>query len=245
MYYYLLTIQYDGTDFCGWAKQKGQSTIQGEIESAINRVARNSTFRLVGASKTDAGVHANDQKAWLELNFQPNSLGFLTALNNALPRGIKIISMVAIDQSFRVRNCVQKTYHYNINLKTQDVFLNRYYFQPKRPLDLKKLKTALELFVGEHDFTNFSGLKDFELTSINPVRAINSITLTEVEGVLKIEFKAKGFIRYQIRMIVGAALAYATNKVDLTKIKAALLRTGSKLPFMAKPEGLTLFAIEY
>ncbi|QEH62293.1 tRNA pseudouridine synthase A [Spiroplasma chinense] len=245
MNYYLFTIEYDGTDFCGWAKQKGQSTIQGEIESALSRVARNSTFRVVGASKTDSGVHANDQKAWVELDFKPNLPGFLKALNNALPLGINIKNAKEIEQSYRVRNCIQKTYHYNLNFGDDDVFKNRYWFKPKYHIDLDKLTDCLELFVGYHDFKNFSGLKGEEFNIIESKRIVDEIKIVTIGELVKIVFKAKGFIRYQIRMMMGAALAYATGKTDLNTVKDVLNCKREKLPFMAEAKGLTLYNIQY
>ncbi|AOG60788.1 tRNA pseudouridine synthase A [Spiroplasma helicoides] len=245
MFYYLFAIEYDGTDFCGWAKQKHQSTIQGEIEKAISIVARNSTFRIVGASKTDSGVHAKDQKAWVELDFKPNLEGFLNAMNSCLPIGIKINKIEAIEKSFRVRNCIQKTYHYQINLAKPNVFLNRYYFQPKFKIDIEKIKIALKLFLGEHDFINFSGLKGKELELIETKRKIDSIECVLEKDIFKIIFKAKGFIRYQIRSIVGACIAYSQGKTTLEEIQMALDCKRDKLPYMANPEGLTLYKIEY
>ncbi|QBQ08108.1 tRNA pseudouridine synthase A [Spiroplasma gladiatoris] len=245
MYYYLFTIEYDGTDFCGWAKQKNQSTIQGEIETAISVVARNSVFRVVGASKTDSGVHAKDQKAWIELNFKPNISGFLNALNKALPLGIKIKEAIQIEKNFRVRNCVKKVYHYQISLKPKNVFLNRYWFFSNLNYDLKKLDQALNLFIGEHNFKNFSGLKGKELELINTIRKIDSISVKQENDDIIIIFKAKGFIRYQIRSIVGACLAYACGKTTLEIIKNVLDLKLEKLPYMANPEGLILYKINY
>ncbi|QHX36982.1 tRNA pseudouridine(38-40) synthase TruA [Spiroplasma sp. BIUS-1] len=245
MYYYLFTIQYDGTDFCGWAKQKGQPTIQGELELAISRVARNSVFRVVGASKTDSGVHAFDQKAWIELNFQPNVEGFLKALNRSLPLGIQVTNVEEISKDFRVRNCKEKTYEYKINLGQNNVFENRFYYLPKKALDLDKLKESLGLFVGTHDFFNFSGLKTEEKEMIETLRTINSIESDLNDDIFKITFKAKGFIRYQIRMIIGACLAYSLDKIDLDKIKRVLNLEEDKMPFIANPEGLMLKKIKY
>ncbi|WP_338984865.1 tRNA pseudouridine(38-40) synthase TruA [Spiroplasma endosymbiont of Diplazon laetatorius] len=245
MFYYLFTIQYDGTDFCGWAKQNGQSTIQGEIEASISRVARNSIFRVVGASKTDSGVHALDQKAWVELNFQPNVEGFLKALNRSLPLGIQVTNVEEINKDFRVRNCKEKTYEYKINVGSNNVFENRFYFLPKKEINLEKMKEALNLFVGEHDFFNFSGLKKEETESIATIREIKSIDSFLQDDIFTITFKGKGFIRYQIRMIVGACLAYATGKIDLKKIKNFLELKQEKMPFIANPEGLLLKKINY
>ncbi|WP_339033982.1 tRNA pseudouridine(38-40) synthase TruA [Spiroplasma endosymbiont of Cantharis rufa] len=245
MYYYLLTIEYDGTDFCGWAKQNRQLTIQGEIEKSIAKVAKNSIFRIVGASKTDSGVHANDQKAWVELNFKPNIDGFLKALNRSLTLGIQVKDMIPISKEFRVRNCKEKIYEYKINLGKNNVFENRYYFLPKNSLNILKLKEALSLFVGNHDFLNFSGLKNEEVDLIKTKRKINSIECDLNNDLFLITFKAKGFIRYQIRMIVGACIAYSLNKISLKKIINVLELKEEKMPYIANPEGLILKKIIY
>ncbi|ALD66815.1 tRNA pseudouridine(38-40) synthase TruA [Spiroplasma cantharicola] len=245
MYYYLLTIEYDGTDFCGWAKQNRQRTIQGEIEKSIAKVAKNSIFRLVGASKTDSGVHAEDQKAWVELNFKPNIDGFLKALNRSLPLGIQVKDMNPIKKEFRVRNCKEKTYEYRINLGKNNVFENRHYFLAKNFLDIKKIKEALNLFVGNHDFLNFSGIKIEEIDLIKTKRKINSIECQLNDDIFFITFKAKGFIRYQIRMIVGACLAYSLGKITLDKIVNVLKLREAKMPYIANPEGLILKKITY
>ncbi|AGR41583.1 tRNA pseudouridine(38-40) synthase TruA [Spiroplasma taiwanense] len=245
MNYYLFTIEYDGTDFYGWAKQKNQPTIQGEIEKAISKVARNSKFRIVGASKTDSGVHAKDQKAWVELNFKPNILGFLSALNKTLPLGITIKKIKEINKDFRVRNCRKKTYIYVIKLKETNVFENRFYFFANYEINVFKLKEALDLFIGKHNFLNFSGLKKQELEMIETIRTIDFLNLETFKNKLNITFQAKGFIRYQIRMIMGACLAYSRDKITLKDIKDTLELKRQKLPFIANPEGLTLKKIDY
>ncbi|AHI53274.1 tRNA pseudouridine(38-40) synthase TruA [Spiroplasma culicicola] len=245
MYYFLFTIEYDGTDYCGWAKQVGQSTIQGQLEKAIAQVAPNSHYRVVGASKTDSGVHARDQKAWVELDFNPNLTGFLNAINKTLGKAIYIKDAKIIEKDFRVRSCIQKTYHYNINIGKDNVFINRFMFDYKKQMDVNKLKEAFNLFIGEHDFLNFSGLKGKELDLIETRRKITSIEVIEKEDKIKIIFKAKGFIRYQIRMMVGAALAYNENKIDLKTIEAVLDLKHQRLPYNAKPEGLVLEKIDY
>jgi len=245
VYYFLFTVQYDGTDFCGWVKQKNQVTIQGEIEKAITLVAKNSYFKLIGASKTDAGVHALNQKVWVALNFNPNISGFLRAINKILPISIRIMEMKVIKKEFKVRDCVKKTYHYQINLETEGILKNRFYFQPNYLIDVKKLKKVTKLFLGMHDFINFSGLKKADLKIIESKREITAINLKVKNKVLIIEFIAKSFIRYQIRMIVGALLAYNLNKITIQNIKDALECKRTKLPYIANSKGLTLFSIEY
>ncbi|AKU80239.1 tRNA pseudouridine(38-40) synthase TruA [Spiroplasma turonicum] len=245
MFYFLMTISYDGTDFCGWVKQKNKKTIQGELESAISKVAPNSLFKLVGASKTDSGVHALDQKVWVELNFNPNIEGFLKAINKTLPIGIKILAMESIPKSYRVRNCKYKIYKYSISFNNLDILTNRFscYIQ-KNHFDFNKLKEALNIFIGQHNFINFSGLTYLESQTINPIRKVDDINVLMNDNLIEVFFKAKGFIRYQIRMIMGASIAHALNKVSLKDIIDTLNMKKNKLPYKAEACGLMLLKIK-
>ncbi|AKX34582.1 tRNA pseudouridine synthase A [Spiroplasma litorale] len=243
MFYYLLTTAYDGTDFAGWAKQKNKKTIQGEIEKAFEKVAPNSKFRMVGASKTDSGVHAKDQKVWTELSFEPNVSGFLLAINKTLPIGIKILKMEKIEKEYRVRNCKYKIYMYSIKFNNLDISNNRFSYFSKRILDLNKLKKALKCFEGKHNFINYSGLNEAEAKEINPNRSVDKIWVKKSNDGYQIFFKAKGFIRYQIRMMMGATIAFANNKIDLNKIINVLNLKDKKMPYKAESCGLTLLKI--
>ncbi|ASP28681.1 tRNA pseudouridine synthase A [Spiroplasma corruscae] len=243
MYYFLLTIAYDGTDFSGWAKQKNKSTIQGELEKAFLKVAPNSELRLVGASKTDAGVHAFDQKVWVELSFSPNISGFLLALNKTLPIGIKIVSMSKINKEYRVRNCKYKIYKYSISNDNLNILKNRFYVYIPKQLSYRIMKKALSFFVGKHNFINFSGLTIEESKIINTVRTIQKISFIKKKNNIYIYFKAKGFIRYQIRMIMGAVIAVGLGKINLDNIKDVLDLKKIKLPYKAEAKGLALVKV--
>ncbi|WP_339020703.1 hypothetical protein [Spiroplasma endosymbiont of Atherix ibis] len=108
-----------------------------------------------------------------------------------------------------------------------------------------KLKEALNIFIGTHDFYNFSGLKIEEKQLIETKRTINSIETNLEKNIFTITFKAKGFIRYQIRMIVGASIAYSLDKTNVQKIDNVLNGKEEKMPFIANPEGLILKKIDY
>src|SRR5699024_5114983 len=107
-------------------------------------------------------------------------------------------------------------------------------------------KDALNLFIGEHDFFNFSGIKTFEKETIRTIRDINSIEVTEEQSKIHVFIKGKGFIRYQIRMIIGVAVGYAIGKVaSISDIKDVLECKKDKLKLIAPPCGLTLMNIIY
>ncbi len=240
-----MSIQYDGTNFSGWVKQTNKKTIQGELESAFSKNAK-LPVKLLGASKTDAGVHALDQKVWIELDYTPNLTGLKNTLNKALPNQIFINSIINVDNNFKVRNVKEKTYIYRLRFEKYDVFRQYYtYFWNLPKFELSKLKEVLNLFVGTHDFLNFSGLKINEIDKISPIRTINDIQTNILDSELEIIFKAKGFIRYQIRTIMGCVFAYLNNKISLQVIKETLELKHPKLPYIADAKGLTLISIDY
>jgi ribosomal protein L13 len=121
MFDFICTIQYNGKAFSGWSKQKSAKTIQGTIEKAIQRVTKNANFKTIGASKTDAGVHALDQKMLLVLDFEPELKQFRQALNAVIKPDINIIAIEKTTADFHIRSCRQKEYQYTINLGAYDL----------------------------------------------------------------------------------------------------------------------------
>lgn len=249
MFKFLLTLQYDGSDFHGWIEQPNAKTIQGELNKAINKVTKKTTFKTYGTSKTDAGVHAIDQKVVLELTFEPKLELFQMAINKALPETINIISIVKIKDNFNIRDVLFKEYTYTINDHEYDLLTNRFELNWKySKIDIDKLQIIFDLFVGEHDFKLFSGLNkdDILSTNIKTIRIIESINVERINNKVIINFKAKEFIRYQIRMIVQSALnCYLNKSITQTDIKEKLLGNGEKPPFNAPAKGLKLIKIVF
>ncbi|WP_339022628.1 tRNA pseudouridine(38-40) synthase TruA [Spiroplasma endosymbiont of Crioceris asparagi] len=240
----LLTIEYDGYDFCGWAKQNKQKTIQGELEAAIFVVLKTKDFKTLGASKTDSEVHAEDQKVYLELPFKPQLISLKNSVNKALPISIKIKDIKEISPDFKVRHCKEKIYNYIFYKKEPGIFQNRYGVYINN-FNFQKFWEALKIFEGEHNFLNFAKISRSNLGKIKTIRTINQISFKETENEFICEFFAKGFIRYQIRMIVGAAIAYAQELITIEQIKAVLLLEEPKLKYIAPGKGLILKKIFY
>ncbi|AUF83335.1 tRNA pseudouridine(38-40) synthase TruA [Mesoplasma syrphidae] len=245
---YLLSLSYDGTDYCGWVIQPKQPTIQGELEKALKRITKTSNFKVLGASKTDAGVHALDQKVLLTIEFVPNLAQFKSALNKSLPSDIRVIDIISVSESFDVRRVAQKTYHYLINDQIDDIFSQRFELRwNKQAIDIVKLQQIFNAFIGTHDFKLFSGLNELEKKTIKTVRQIDTINIfRNSNNRIVVEFKAKGFIRYQIRMIVGVALyAYQNKQLSIEIINQKLQGIGEKSPIVAIAKGLCLQKIKY
>jgi tRNA pseudouridine38-40 synthase len=203
----------------------------------------------LGASKTDAGVHANDQKVKLSLNFNIENLAtFQIGLNKILPGEIHLEKIKKVSAAFQVRQVKQKTYEYVINTgkfnwKTQrfEIFYQDHFF------DQKELNRLFQLFVGEHEFFLFSGLSQAERAKFITKRTIDQIVVYQQKKKIKIVFQASGFLRYQIRMIIGSVLTCYLNpqRLNEAQIKEKLLGIGLKPNFLAPPNGLVLKTIRY
>ncbi|ATZ18552.1 tRNA pseudouridine synthase A [Williamsoniiplasma somnilux] len=238
----LLTLAYDGSDYSGWVIQKKHLTIQGELNKAIKNVIKNNDFKTIGSSKTDAHVHASDQKVLLTINFEIKNLErFQQALNKALSTAIQILSIEIVSSDFNIRHARQKEYEYTLNDVDTNVFSARFEEQWKYgKIDIAKLQSILKVFIGEHDFKLFSGLSLEEQKTITTVRTIENIKVLRIDNKVKIIFNGKAFIRYQIRMIVGTALKAYLGKVSLSTISEKLQGSGTKLPYVANAAGLCL-----
>ena len=152
----LLTIEYDGTNYCGWQKQPQQKTIQGEIEDAIFR-AIGESVEIFGSGRTDAGVHALNQTAHFDLNAPVPVEKIADILNRVLPADISIKNAQEVESDFHARFSIKKKcYLYKIyNGETKNAFLANRMAWVKNNLDLTKMEEASKLIVGEHDFSGF------------------------------------------------------------------------------------------
>jgi tRNA pseudouridine38-40 synthase len=160
-----VTLAYDGSDFCGWQIQPGQSTIQGELQAALGRVTGEAPLPQ-GSGRTDAGVHALGQVASFDLHASIPSGNLLRALNRTLPESIRILEAVPVPPSFHARHStVAKTYEYRIFRERPSSsgpaipcppFLARYVHAYPWPLDFTALNSAAQAFVGTHDFLSFA-----------------------------------------------------------------------------------------
>jgi tRNA pseudouridine38-40 synthase len=242
---YKCIIAYDGTDFYGWQIQLGHRTIVGVLQDTFKEVFSKDIL-IAGASRTDAGVHALGQTAAFstDLNIKPDDLR--NAWQNLLPESILIASIeeVPIDWSPR-KNVTQKTYYYHFFQERPLPMSARYGYYYRYPVQLKKLKKALSVFIGTHDFRSFCTGDEYE----NTVRTINAIDveyISEVKG-YRITIKGPGFLRYMIRRIVGACLEVSSrdnlNLVDLQKALDA--KNPLQLLPTAPAQGLLLYEIEY
>lgn len=244
MHVYKIIIAYDGTAYHGWQVQPQDITIAGMLENRFKDVFK-IPIKLIGASRTDAGVHALGQVASFSLDPQIEAESLTWAWNNALPRDILIRSLEEVSSDFHPqRSVAEKTYHYYFFDKRPLPFLSRYgYYQGT--FDRTQLIEGLQVFVGTHDFRSFCTGYEQEST----IRTINCIELQYFKryGVYRISVKGPGFLRYMIRRIVGACLDVASSPYkSINDLQIALdAKNPQQNLFVAPAHGLVLHSIHY
>jgi len=247
---YKIIFSYDGKDFFGFAKQTSKRTVEDEINMKLSLVL-NTKVKIYGSSRTDKGVHALNQVANFFLDKKIEDKlplnDFLYKLNKVIDKDIYIKSIKRVYYKFSARFSLHsKEYFYLINIKEYDPLRKDYELFVK-DLDIEKIKEASKLFLGKHDFRNFTSKKEDEL--LNFERTIYKIKIQKINSKrIKIIFSADGFMRYEIRKIVGTLIAYSFNKITLDEILKYLnpnKETRNIVPFQAKSEGLYLSRIKY
>lgn len=243
---YKVTVAYDGTDYHGWQWQPRERSIDRVLRETFLGAFHQDELFLVGASRTDAGVHAEGQVFRLRTALRLDPLKILKVWNNALPSDILIKELKKVDERFHPQHgVVRKTYEYRFFMERPGVMQQRFGSYVPYAVAMDKLAQALAIFVGTHDFRAFC--KEDE--SKDTVRTIETISLgfCARTGACKITVVGKSFLRYMIRRIVGAALTAACKStISLKDLKLALCekRLFQVLP-TAPARGLCLKKIEY
>uniref|UniRef100_A0A7C4ELC0 tRNA pseudouridine synthase A n=1 Tax=Thermodesulfovibrio aggregans TaxID=86166 RepID=A0A7C4ELC0_9BACT len=249
-----MTIQYDGTRYSGWQRQKKGRDIQTVIENAISKIFKKD-IKIRGAGRTDAGVHALGQVASFkaELKMPPGVLK--KVLNSLLPEDIRITGVDEIDDSFHPQYSVKrKSYIYYVCIDEDcQCFIKRYVWHYPRHLNLSVMEESLSLFKGTFDFTAFSGSTNVK----NKIRTIYDFTMQmlselcfldmKIQGnFIKFRIEADGFLKYMVRNIVGCMIEIGRGKLTHEQIKKAIQKGERPKPLQTAPAcGLFLEKIFY
>lgn len=239
-----LTIEYDGTSYGGWQKQKNNRTIQQCIEEAI-KLLTGEEVELIGSSRTDAGVHAKGMVANFITNSKIPSDKFREAINTKLPDDIGIIKSEEVDRNFHSRyDSKGKTYCYTLVNRYEKVCIGRnYVYQVRDELNYNLMKEAAKYFLGKHDFKAFKTNGSSVKTS---VRTINGLELELKGDVIKIFVSADGFLYNMVRIIVGTLIEVGKGKIKPEDIES-IIKNGdrSKAGPCVPPNGLVLEKVFY
>lgn len=242
-------LAYDGTDFAGWQIQPNDRTIAGTIQNAYQRVF-NEPLKLMGASRTDAGVHAYEQVAVAEVEKEIEVGRLQEALGAALPSSILLRSVEWLSSYTNPRyDVVEKTYLYHLFTQRPLPFFARYgwYYPLTKTVCWDKFIRCLALYQGTHDFGSF--IKQDPNDPVQTRRTVNSLSVQHLKRyqAFRITIKGESFARYQIRRMVGTALDIA-RRTDLNESDlAAILKEPSDQQEFVKAEasGLCLRSIRY
>ena len=235
---------YEGSAYYGWQKQVGYISVQSTIEEVLSKIF-DTPITITGSGRTDAGVHALKQYFHFDVNKEKDLNQLMYSMNKMLPDDIMILSLEEVDPSFHARyNAKKKLYEYCIALTTKDPFnYKRAYIYPM-PLDLDLFKQAINLFVGKHNYQDFTSKEEDEAGFI---RVIYKIEVEPIDNFISVRFEGSGFMRYQIRNMVGSAIAVASKKENISFISYHLKEGKEReiVSYKAPAEGLYLTDVLY
>jgi tRNA pseudouridine38-40 synthase len=240
-----ILIEYDGTGYHGWQRQKKNRTIQQEIEQAISTMTV-SPITLYGSGRTDAGVHAFGQVAnfLCETDLAPE--GFLKGLNSLLPDDIVIRDCRLVDRSFHARYDVKsKIYHYQLLNRNMPRAIGRQYaWFIRRKLDTAAMRSTIPHIMGSRDFKSFEGTGS---PRAHTTRTIRAAELKEhKDGLLIFQIEADGFLRYMVRNIVGTLVDVGLGKITSAGFNDILKsKDRSNASATAPAHGLFLMEVKY
>lgn len=255
-YFYLIKVQFLGFRYSGWQKQPGQKTIESMLTKTLKFILEGRKFRILGAGRTDAKVSALDAAFELFLYGQPieNFIEFKNLFNKNLPPDIRVIEILKVDTSFNIiKNGKLKEYVYLFSFgKKNHPFCAPFIANIIESLDIELMMKAAKLFEGTHDFRNYTA-RIQENTKV--IRTIHTSKIL-YNDLLKANFfpessyafkvRSKGFMRYQIRMMMGTLIQLGRGELDYSDFQKSL--DGShdiKFSYIAPGSGLLLHQLNF
>ena len=241
---YKITFSYDGSNFNGYQVQPNLRTVQGELEKAVSYLNKQTYTPVVASGRTDKGVHALNQTAHFDLNINNTLYKIKRGLNSNLPDDIHIIDVEEVSQDFHARFSVKKKeYIYKLNIGEYNPIERKYIYQYNKELNIEKMNEAIKYFIGTHDFTSFVPTEDLK---DDPVRTIYKANIKEKNNILEISFQADGFMKYQVRNMVGLLISIGENKKKSSEVEAIINNKNRSQKFKtASAVGLYLKKVWY
>ena len=244
---YLLLVQYDGTLFSGYQRQKNKRTVQGELEGAAEKITGLPT-RVTASGRTDAGVHAQGQVCQLDADITVPAERLAACFNALLPADVKVLASACAPEGFDcTRGAKSKTYLYcAYYAPTQLPLLDRYAVRLKQKPDAERMRSAAALLIGEHDFAAFRASGYTSKTSIRTIYDIQIIEKTENGHTMyEVSVSGNGFLYNMVRIIAGELVSIGCGKGTSNLVQA--LKTGERnlLARTMPAAGLTMKEVDY
>lgn len=240
-----IAIEYDGTHYHGWQRQKDELTIQEVLEDRIG-VITGERVTLIGSGRTDAGVHALNQVANFSIQSEIDELSLLRAINSLVPKDIAVKSLEEVDRTFHARFDVKrKAYIYRIfNRPVRSPLYRNFTWQIHGTLDVDAMGRAAQSLEGRHDFSSFCAANGDSLHHVRTITTANFIV--SKSGIITFSIEADGFLRYMVRNIVGTLVDVGRGKIDNDCfIEILHARDRTQAGMTAPPQGLFLKAVYY
>lgn len=220
---YKLTIEYAGTKYSGWQKQKNARTVQGALEQAIGAATRDKSFEFMGSGRTDAGVHALRQVAHLDLRKPLPAETLRRAINDNLPSDIHVLAVDTVPHRFHARHgAVARSYLYQVS-RRRTAFAKPYVWWVKEALDVERMRDAARRFAGMHDFQAFSD-DDPEEKSTDVL--VEDVAIGDVGDLILIRVGGSHFIWKMVRRMVGVLVEIGKGDLEVEDVNR-LLAAGS------------------
>ena len=248
---YLLNFCYDGTDFCGWQRQKSDKnsqdntkpSIQYVMEDCLKRIFK-AEVKLAASGRTDSGVHALNQYAHFTAQTRMKSENIIKALNSLLPNSIYIKDCEVVDSDFHARfSAKSRTYLYKINKNFNPFERNYSAYFPKKKIKSEKIRKALPYLIGTYDFKVFAN----DTSHLNNcLCTIISVKWGETEDKFLFYITANRFLHNMVRRIVGTLIKISHNELSDNYIQEILEKQDYKMLGETAPsQGLYLYDVKY
>lgn len=242
---YKLTLEYDGGPFQGWQRLPQAPTVQGALEDAVEKLT-GVRSEVIGAGRTDAGVHATGQAAHVDIEkpFEPFRLA--EALNAHLrPHPVAVLDVAIAADDFHARfSAIKRAYAYNVICRRAPLTLARgHAWRQPRPLDVGAMQQAARQLIGKHDFTTF---RDSHCQAKSPVKTLDVATVRGDDQAVSFAFEAKSFLHRQVRSMVGTLVEVGLGKMSAEAFGDVLAAADRSMCGPVAPsDGLYLTRVDY
>jgi len=242
---YKLTIEYDGTPFCGWQRQDNGRGVQQAVEEAL-RTLEPDAPSIMAAGRTDAGVHATGQVAHCDLARDWHADRLCRALDHFLhPEPVSIVMAERVAEDFHARfDARARHYLYRVLARpARPALLGGLVWHVHKPLDGEAMRAGAAHLIGKHDFTTFRSAR---CQSLSPVKTLDALDIAEVDGEFRFHVRARSFLHNQVRSFVGTLVQVGAGRWHPDRVAEALAATDrAACGTVAPPQGLYLERVIY
>lgn len=210
---YFMTFSYDGTNFSGYQKQPRMRTVQKVMEDALKEINGGKIVNICASGRTDAGVHAINQKAHFEMDKKLACDKLLKGINSLLPDDVYVKKIEEVSDDFHARfSAIGKEYIYKINMGEYNPIERNYVYQYNKRLDINEMERGLKYLEGEHNYKSFTKTNDEIIDYVRTISQTSIVRDSKDINKITITFVGTGFMRYMVRNMVGLLIEIGEGK---------------------------------